>query len=1151
MDYTVYRKTANAGTWGAGIVLDASLTDYVDEAVLPGVEYEYGVVKSTVLFPGYGFISTGIDVPLVEYRGKLVLIVDTSQAPVLAAELALLQQDLVGDGWLVLRHDVARDASVMQVKELIAADCASDPGKVTAVFLFGHVPVPYSGDFAPDGHADHGGAWPADVYYADIHGAWTDAIASNSTASDSRNWNTPGDGKFDQTTIPLLAELQVGRVDLAHMPSFPKPETELLRQYLNKDHAFRHKLISPQVRGLIHDEFGNYVEAFAADGWGNFSSLFGAPNATPADWFPTLTNESSLWAYGCGLGTNTSAGNIGVAQFATTASNAVFTALFGSYFGDWDTPDNLLRAPLANSGYGLVSVWAGRPFWYFHHMGQGHTIGYSTRITQNNLNLYPPNANARGVHAALMGDPTLRLHPIAPPSSLKAARGGTQGATLSWAASTDSLTGYNVYRASDPDGPFTKLNDSLVTRESFSDPAANNGAVYMVRGVRIEDTGAGTYWNASQGIFGDLDPPNVTLRASVPVTSAIGSNPAEIVFSRTASLISPLIVRYKLGGTAVGGIDYELLDGQLTIPAGSHTASVLITPKPTGDGIRSKSVQVILRSGSTYAKTDSDSATIFIKSGMRVFAPYKGSYSGLLQTQNPSEGLPGFITIRLDSAGGFTAVVRLDGKRIPLSGVLDETGSFTSSLRDQPGSAIQFTLNTADGTENIVGTVTADGGTASAFSAHRGHSDSSDSAARGRYTVALLPDASPPDAESPQGAGWGVVTINRHGRGRFIGALGDGKKVTLGMVASDTAKSSFFSTLYHAKGWIYGEVSFFNSPGANDVAGVAHWYRPPAKGARFFPSGFSADVSIMASRYVPPTTGRSFAYQHAAGNGCWKAQGGGLTTQIGKLITVDQSGVTPIESSASDTFTLKVARDSGLVEGSFFHPILGSAVKLSGVILQKQNRAIATFLGGTQTGLVTVERNPNLPGTEGGGINGDSVPPTIAIDTPTPLARMPEVASNGRFILPSVIVSGFAADDSGIAAIQYQLLHNGTVSSLQPASGTSNWSFSLYIKPQEAGEYTVLVKAIDANGNESVLTSRTFTYVVLRNLSVTVSGSGEVTAGFLGTSPREIGARYTVTATPAAGHKFGGWAGSIASTSNTISFAMAEGIHLQADFEPE
>ena len=164
---------------------------------------------------------------------------------------------------------------------------------------------------------------------------------------------------------------------------------------------------------------------------------------------------------------------------------------------------------------------------------------------------------------------------------------------------------------------------------------------------------------------------------------------------------------------------------------------------------------------------------------------------------------------------------------------------------------------------------------------------------------------------------------------------------------------------------------------------------------------------------------------------------------------------------------------------------------------------------------------------------------------------MAEVASNGRFILPSVIVSGVASDDSGIAAIQYQLLHNGTVGSLQPASGTSNWSFSLYIKPQDAGEYTAFVKAIDANGNESVLTSRTFTYVVSRNLSVTVSGLGDVTAGFLGTSPREIGASYTVTATPATGQRFSGWSGSIASTSNTISFTMAEGIHLQAVFEPE
>jgi len=46
----------------------------------------------------------------VEARGKVVLLVDNTLATNLVMELARLQQDLVGDGWTVLRHDVARMA---------------------------------------------------------------------------------------------------------------------------------------------------------------------------------------------------------------------------------------------------------------------------------------------------------------------------------------------------------------------------------------------------------------------------------------------------------------------------------------------------------------------------------------------------------------------------------------------------------------------------------------------------------------------------------------------------------------------------------------------------------------------------------------------------------------------------------------------------------------------------------------------------------------------------------------------------------------------------------------------------------------------------------------------------------------------------------
>jgi hypothetical protein len=50
---------------------------------------------------------------------------------------------------------------------------------------------------------------------------------------------------------------------------------------------------------------------------------------------------------------------------------------------------------------------------------------------------------------------------------------------LSWTASTSTVSGYNVYRGTTPNGPYpTKLNSSLVTVVDYTDSTAANGATY-------------------------------------------------------------------------------------------------------------------------------------------------------------------------------------------------------------------------------------------------------------------------------------------------------------------------------------------------------------------------------------------------------------------------------------------------------------------------------------------------------------------------------------------------------------------------------------------------------------------------------------------------------------------------------------------------
>lgn len=95
------------------------------------------------------------------------------------------------------------------------------------------------------------GAWPADVYYGDVDGIWTDVSVNSTTASPARTQNAPGDGKFDQSVVPGNVELQVGRVDFNGMPSFTLTEQQLLQNYLNKNHEYRKKYLYPISKPLL------------------------------------------------------------------------------------------------------------------------------------------------------------------------------------------------------------------------------------------------------------------------------------------------------------------------------------------------------------------------------------------------------------------------------------------------------------------------------------------------------------------------------------------------------------------------------------------------------------------------------------------------------------------------------------------------------------------------------------------------------------------------------------------------------------------------------------------------------------------------------------------------------------------------------------
>ncbi|MBL0310704.1 MAG: T9SS type A sorting domain-containing protein [Bacteroidetes bacterium] len=548
--YKVYRKTKEATSWGIILAtLTPSDTFYVDNNVSVDSAYEYKVEKAAYNRVLAGYIYSAVRLPAVHDKGILLLLVDSLFADSLPVQIERLMKDISGDGWQVKQMVMGRNELVPSVKAKILNVVAEDSARTKAVLLLGHIPVPYSGDINPDGHSNHRGAWPADAYYGDINSSWTDISVNDTTSSYALNKNIPGDGKFDQSNLPSNLELEISRVDFYNMPSIPRSEVQLMKNYLDKDHAYRHKLFEPVHRGLVDDNFGVFSgEAFASCGYRNFAPLLGRENIFNRDFISTLDTASYQWAYGCGGGSFNSAGGIGsTTNFATKSVNAVFTMLFGSYFGDWNSQNNFLRAPLCADEPALTCCWAGRPYWFFHHMAMGEHIGFSARLSQNNPYLYSGNFGVRSVHVALMGDLTLKQDVVAPVTQLTATPHASAplGASLNWTASVDTVLGYYVYKSTTAFSRYEQIS-GLLTSNTFYDSVGTDGLYYyMVRAAKLQSSPSGMYINLSEGI---TDSATVTYPFITEATH-LDDNLEVTLFPNPASDLFSLKVNESLQGS--------------------------------------------------------------------------------------------------------------------------------------------------------------------------------------------------------------------------------------------------------------------------------------------------------------------------------------------------------------------------------------------------------------------------------------------------------------------------------------------------------------------------------------------------------------------------------------------------------------------------
>lgn len=625
--YRIFRKDPQINTWqdqsewGSAIAtLGKDALSYTDEDIEIGKAYEYQVLKNCTLatpkflnigggndsvtsYLGSGYVLAGIDVPPLTYRGTVIVLIDTTMVEPLAAEIQRLEQDLTAELWKVIKRTAPRATAfnpeaVEETRNIIRSIVEDNINEQYSILLIGRIPVPYSGLMAPDGHVpDHVGAWPADGYYADLDGNWDDVSINNAGASRVENKNVPGDGKFDKSQFDIDIRIPVGRVDCYNLTSFAENETMLLKRYLDKNHAFRSGAIKPVYEATVDDNFGTYGEGFSGTAYRGFGALVGKSNIIANREFLDST-KTIMFSYACGAGSYTSCSGVGgIAEFSKRPITSVFTSIFGSYFGDWDSKDNVMRSVLASRGTVLTTGWAARPSWFFHPMGLGRPIGDVLLGAQNNtLQHMPPiyytkrypggvlyHSGGRGTHIALMGDPTLRMTshlPITAPSNVVSVS-GTKDVQVTWDP-VPGVSGYMVYRSSDGGGDiFELLTTTPVTQTTYVDMTTRPGSniAYQVRSVALRETKSGSFYEASTGGFSNRLTVSIDEHESKEMRIMCAPNPMSYSGN----------IQFVAAHTVMADITINSMDGRVlktlfrgSIEGGGHSLPIPAHELPNG-----------------------------------------------------------------------------------------------------------------------------------------------------------------------------------------------------------------------------------------------------------------------------------------------------------------------------------------------------------------------------------------------------------------------------------------------------------------------------------------------------------------------------------------------------------------------------------------
>jgi hypothetical protein len=180
-----------------------------------------------------------------------------------------------------------------------------------------------------------------------------------------------------------------------------------------------------------------------------------------------------------------------------------------------------------------------------------------------------------------------------------------------------------------PSPTMLDMRDAILQADALRNPLGAGSAnfcrvweAFAARGMGVDATDtADNGLNRVQAGFAVPDgcqppPPSPSVVVTATNSTATEAGPISAAFriARSAAGSAPLTVSYTLGGTAANGIDYATTPQTATIPAGSATADVVITPIDDAFVEANETVVLTLRNSSAYSIGSPGTATLTIVS---------------------------------------------------------------------------------------------------------------------------------------------------------------------------------------------------------------------------------------------------------------------------------------------------------------------------------------------------------------------------------------------------------------------------------------------------------------------------------------------------------------------------------------------------------